>query len=74
MTSSKPRDAALVDRVHRLVLGQSDLEGPKASQLSTTFEGHGMASDYSAEALHFMRKGALLAWPLSTSSPPRTLR
>jgi len=51
------RDSAFIDRVHGLIPGW---ELPKISQSKYHLsKGYGIASDYFAEALHFMRKGSL---------------
>jgi ATP-dependent Lon protease len=51
------RDSAFIDRIHGLIPGW---ELPKISQSKYHLsKGYGIASDYFAEALHFMRKESL---------------
>jgi ATP-dependent Lon protease len=51
------RDSAFVDRIHGLIPGW---ELPKISQSKYHLsKGYGIASDYFAEAIHFMRKESL---------------
>jgi ATP-dependent Lon protease len=51
------RDSAFIDRIHGLIPGW---ELPKISQSKYHLsKGYGVASDYFAEALHFMRKDSL---------------